>query len=111
MCIASDRRASQVTGVHQECWACIVSDVACLESDGVVHQECQACIVSDGRASGVPGCAQSLSRARLWATIRTVACQAPLSTGFSRQQRWSGLPCLPPGDIPDLGIEPRPPVL
>ena len=36
-----------------------------------------------------------------------VACQAPLSIGFSRQKYWSGLPCPPPGDLPDPGIEPR----
>ena len=31
----------------------------------------------------------------------------PLSMGFSRQEYWSGLPCLPPGDLPDPGIKPR----
>ena len=36
----------------------------------------------------------------------TVACQAPLSMGFPRQEYWSGLPFPPPGDLPDLGIEP-----
>ena len=36
----------------------------------------------------------------------TVACQAPLSMGFSRQEYWSGLPCPPPGRLPDLGIKP-----
>ena len=36
----------------------------------------------------------------------TVACQAPLSMGFSRHAYWSGLPCPPPGDLPDPGIEP-----
>ena len=35
----------------------------------------------------------------------TVACQAPLSMGFSRQEYWSGLPFLSPGDLPDPGIE------
>ena len=30
--------------------------------------------------------------------------------GFSRQEHWSGLPCPPPGDLPDLGIEPTSPV-
>ena len=35
----------------------------------------------------------------------TIACQAPLSTGFSRQEYWSGMPCPPPGDLPDPGIE------
>ena len=43
----------------------------------------------------------------LFATPWTVAHQAPLSMGFSRQKYWSGLPCPPPGDLPDLGIEHR----
>ena len=48
-------------------------------------------------------CAQSrLTLCDLW----TVACQAPLSLGFSRQEYWSGLPHPPPGDFPDPGIEP-----
>ena len=41
----------------------------------------------------------------------TVACQAPLSVGFSRQEYWSGLPFPSPGDLPNLGIEPRSPAL
>ena len=41
------------------------------------------------------------------ATPLTVACQAPLSMGFSRQEYWSGLPFPSPGDLPDPGIEPR----
>ena len=41
----------------------------------------------------------------------TAALQAPLSMGFSRQEYWSGLPCPPPGDLPNLGIEPRSPAL
>ena len=39
-------------------------------------------------------------------TLWTVAHQAPQSKGFSRQEYWSGLPFPPPGDLPDLGIEP-----
>ena len=39
------------------------------------------------------------------ATPWTVACQAPLSVGFSRQEYWSELPCPPPGDLPDPGME------
>ena len=46
------------------------------------------------------------SRVRLSATPWTVARQAPLSLGCSRQEYWSGLPCPPPGDLPDPGIEP-----
>ena len=39
------------------------------------------------------------------------ARQAPLSMGFSRQEYWRGLPCPPPGDLPNPGIEPRSPAL
>ena len=39
-------------------------------------------------------------------TLWTAARQAPLSTGFSRQEYWSALPCPPLGDLPDPGIEP-----
>ena len=48
----------------------------------------------------------SFSHVRLSETPWTVACQAPLSLGFSRQEYWSGLLCPPPGDLPDPGIEP-----
>ena len=41
----------------------------------------------------------------------TVACRAPLSMGFSRQEYWSGLPFPSPEDLPDLGIELRSPAL
>ena len=41
----------------------------------------------------------------------TVACQAPLSMGFSRQEYWSGLPSPSPGDLPNPGIEPGSPTL
>ena len=49
-----------------------------------------------------------LSRVRLFMTLWTVAHQAPVSMGFSRQEHWRELPCLPPGDLPDPGIEPAP---
>ena len=55
-------------------------------------------------------CAKSLqSRPTLWP--HGLAHQAPLSLGFSRQEYWSGLPCPPPGDLPDPGVEPRSPAL
>ena len=44
-------------------------------------------------------------------TAWTVACQAPLSMGFSRQEYWSGLPFPSPGDFPNPGIEPWSPAL
>ena len=39
-------------------------------------------------------------------TLWMVACQAPLSMGFFRQEYWSGLPFLSPGDLPDTEMEP-----
>ena len=53
----------------------------------------------------------SLSRVRLFATPCTLAYQAPLSMGFSRQECWSGLPFPSPGDLPDPGIKPGSPTL
>ena len=50
----------------------------------------------------MPSC---FSHVQLCATLWTAAHQAPLSTGFSRQEYWSGLPCSPTGDISDSGIE------
>ena len=54
-----------------------------------------------------------LSCVQLLTTPWTVAYQAPLSMGFSRQEYWSGLPLSfpSPGDLPDPGIEPRSPAL
>ena len=46
------------------------------------------------------------SHVRPCATPWTVACQAPLSTEFSRKEYWSGSPCPPPGGLPDSGMEP-----
>ena len=56
-------------------------------------------------------CGMSLSHVQLLVTTWTVAHQAPLSMGFFRQEHWSGLPCPPPGDLPNLGIKPRSPTL
>ena len=53
---------------------------------------------------------KSLSHVQLFATLWTVAHQAPLSMGFSRPEYWSGLPCPPPGDLPNPGTEPMAPV-
>ena len=55
-------------------------------------------------------CAELLQSC-LFVTLWTIACQDPLSMGFSRQEYWSGLPLPSPEDLPDLGIEPRSPAL
>ena len=52
-----------------------------------------------------------LSRVQLFATLWTVGHQAPASTGFPKQEYWSGLPFPSPGNLPNSGIEPRSPSL
>ena len=54
---------------------------------------------------------KSLSHVGLFSTPWTVACQAPPSMGFSRQEYWNGLPCPSPGDFLDPRIEPGSPTL
>ena len=54
---------------------------------------------------------KSLSRVPLFATPRTVACQAPPSTGFSSQEYRRGLPFPSPGDLSNRGVEPGSPAL
>ena len=54
---------------------------------------CSACVFS------------RFSCVQLLVILWTVICQPPLSTGFPRQEYWSRLPRLPPGDLPDAGIE------
>ena len=46
------------------------------------------------------------SHFKLFVTVWAIAHQAPLFMGFSRQEYWSGLPCLPAGYLPNPGIEP-----
>ena len=47
-----------------------------------------------------------LSSIQLFVMVWTIAHQAPLSMGFSRQEHWSGLPFPSPEDLPNPGIEP-----
>ena len=54
---------------------------------------------------GLVGMLSHFSRVPLFATLWPVAHQTPLSMGFSRQEYWSGLPCSPPGDLPNPGIK------
>ena len=51
-------------------------------------------------------CAESLQlQPTLCNPMDNITRQGPLSMGFFRKEYWSGLPCPPPGDIPDPGIE------
>ena len=47
-----------------------------------------------------------VSHDQLFVNLWTLACQAPLSVGFSRQEYWSRLPCPPPEDLPNSVVEP-----
>ena len=62
------------------------------------------------RIYGEPLCVHELSRVQLCASLWTVARQAPLSMGSSRQEYWRGLPCPLPGDLPNPGIKLASPV-
>ena len=75
------------------------------------HSLCQAHIFSDPSRSvslflDLKMKVKSLSHVWLFATPWTVAYQAPQSTGFSRQEYWSGLPFPSPGDLPHQGSNP-----
>ena len=87
------------TGALNECFIDTFDSFHVLLIHRYVDFSCCCCLVA------------SVVSDRLCATLWTVACQAPLSMGFSRQGCWSGLPCPPPGDLPDPGIEPQSPVL
>ena len=62
------------------------------------------CFESEGKSLVAQSC---LTLCYSWA----VACQAPLSTGFPKQEYWNGWSFLSPGDLPDPGIEPGSPAL
>ena len=84
-----------------ECvWECVCVTVC------VWERECKSVCVCVRERVYACVCAHALSRfSRVWlcATLQTIACQAPLSMGFSRLEYWSGLPWAPPGDLPSPG--------
>ena len=91
-------------------WQLPTSVLSLRSSSGVFHthgttQCVELALLSDGRkekggwSSRLPSCLTLCDPI-------SVAHQAPLSMGFSRREHWSGLPCPPPGDLPDPGIEP-----
>ena len=77
-------------------WKALFSIVIALHFDGKIYLKVKV---------------RSLSRVQLFVIPWAIACKAPLSMGFSRQEHWSGLPFPSPGDLRELGIEPRSPTL
>ena len=76
----------------------------------VVNKSGTAHIVLSKLLPSASLCVQSFSCVQFFATLWTVAHQAPLSMEFSRQEYWSGLPFPSPGDLPDPGTESASPV-
>ena len=68
---------------------CLICSILCSPSLLLRKLKLNACMLS------------CFSHAQLSATLQTAAHQAPLSIGFSRQKYCSGLPCPPPGDLPN----------
>ena len=71
----------------------LVSCISCIDRWILYHKLC-ACML------------RHVSCVQLFASLWTVALQALLPMGFSGQEYWNGLPCPPPKDLPDPGIEP-----
>ena len=78
-----------------------------MTADGNCSHEIKGQLVLERKATTNLVCTLShFSRVQLFVTPWTVAHQAPLSMGFSaRLEYWGGLPCPPPGDLPDPGTE------
>ena len=76
-------------------WSDLAAAAVSLEHEAFPSQEHVLCAVLS-----------RFSHVQLFAILWTVARQAPLSMRFSRQEYWSGLPCPPPGDLLDPGMEP-----
>ena len=92
---------------HLKCWlACSTGN----GSAGTCHHPVSCGSARESFRKGVRRKVKSLSCVRLFVTLWTVAYQAPLSMGFSRQEYWSGLPFPSPGYPPDPGIEPVSPM-
>ena len=83
------------------CVRCVLCVLSCMHACSVVHV-CSLCVTCAQLHACVLSCVCVL---RLCAAPWTVACQAPLSMGCSRQKYWSWLPFPPPEDLPDPGIE------
>ena len=72
---------------------------------GTGKKKLPLCVFLQGDYSSTCLKVKSLSRVPLFVTLWTVAYQASPSIGFSRQEYWSGLPFLPPGNLLDTGME------
>ena len=97
------RKVKSESEVAQSCWT-LSDSMDCSLPGSSVHGILQARVLKWVAIAWISYiytcCAQSPSCVWLFVTPWTVAHQAPLSMGFSRQEYWSGVPCPPPGDLP-----------
>ena len=120
LCDSMDR--SPGSSVHGILHARLLEWVTISSSGGSFQPRVPTCVssiactagrffIAEPRSLSMSKWVKSLSRVRLFVTPRTLDYQASPSMGFSRQEHWSGLPFPSPGDLPNLGIEPRSPLL
>ena len=93
--MALSPKCSELANVLSQALKSISSDAVLKSKTDFSYDIMGACMLS------------RFSRVQLSASLGTLACQAPLTMGFSRHECWSGLPCLSPGDLPNPGIEPE----
>ena len=99
--------------IHQQVINCVVLIWCnhCYEAAGMHSREGKSVYLTLATYQVLTVSVSVCTQSCLFATPWTVARQAPLSMGFSRQEYWSGLPFPPPGDLPNPGIEPTSPAL
>ena len=87
-----------------------IGDMGSISGPWIPHtaEQLSPCTTTSEPVLWNPVCLCLITRhVRLFATPWTAAGQVLCSWGFSRQEHWSGLPCPPPGDLPNPGIKPR----
>ena len=99
--------------VKRKNWACLLWDLWRLMQDAVFYSKFiyTQSDAPETREVAYVVVVESLIRVWVFVTLWTVTCLAPLSIGFPRQEYCSGLPCPPPGDLPNPGTESASPVL
>ena len=106
ICLATGPLLQVFSQTHFRKWSLSWMKIHCADFLSHRHQNTRSLTISQKEKKEKP-----LSRVWLFATPWTVAYQAPLSMGFSRQECWSGLPFPSSGDLPNPGIKPGSPAL
>ena len=92
--------------IQQVSVTCLVQIRYCLGSWGTLVDKRKKIFFALVKLTSWGSQLSRFNRVQLFVTPWAIACQVPLSMGFSRQEYWSGLPCPPLGDLPNPGIKP-----